>query len=211
MSTTRPRLPFPALAPALALVALASACSSTRSSTSAGPDTSEWLRPSAALQQQIDQHAAKVPWTNLFQEQVELIQWFTAVGEPAYPTLLEMARDERPLVAGTAFAALGATRDPRLVEHVRALPAPADEVADLRYERARCLLLLGDWSEIPVLIEGLRDERPYARALCSKALVETTRETIEFDPKGEAQQREQAVARWEAWWQARSADQLLAR
>lgn len=207
MSTPRPRASTSAFG--LALATLAGACASTHSSVPVGPAAGPWLRPSAALQQQIDRRAAKVPWTNLFQDQVELIQWFASVGEPAYPTLLDMAQDDRTLVAGTAFAALGATRDPRLVEHVRALPRPAADQLDLRYERARCLLLLGDWSELPVLVEGLRDERPYARALCAKALRGATHEDFAFDPKGEPEVREGAVVQWEAWWQARSADLLL--
>ena len=157
----------------------------------------------------INRHAEKVAWTNVFEEQIELIQWFTATGEPAYPTLLHMAKDPRPLVAGTALAALGATRDARLVDHVRDLPYPSGDEPDMAYERARCLMMLGDWSELPVLIDGLRDERAYTRAVCARSLREATREDFGFDAKAEEAEREEAIAKWEEWWTTRSSDPLL--
>ena len=60
-------------------------------------------------------------------ERVELVRWFSEVGEPAYPVLLELCEDSRPDVAGAALGALGATGDSRLVEELHALPWPGEE------------------------------------------------------------------------------------
>jgi hypothetical protein len=189
---------------AAVLFCLVAACGSTQSSITNGD--SEWLAPSPALRQQIEGEAKRLPWTHGM-ERVELIHWFARVGEPAYPTLLGMVLDPRKDVACSALAALGATRDARLVEPLNQLPWPeGDENLDLALERARTLLRLGDWSMAPHLITGLRDERIMTRALCIQALHEATKERFGYDPRGEAVGREEAVVRWEAWWATRSND-----
>ncbi|MFN0008897.1 MAG: hypothetical protein ACKVXR_13430 [Planctomycetota bacterium] len=195
----------------IACLALAStACVSTSSSVGANkPPEGPWLEPSPNLREQIEEKAKRFPWTHGL-ERVELIQWFAGVGEPAYSTLLEFARDPRPDVSGAALAALGATRDSRLVLHLRAIPsATGPGSVDLNLERARTLLRLGDWDTIPQLIHGLHDDRLITRALCSQALFEATRERFDFDPRGEPDARQASIEKWNAWWTARNADPLL--
>jgi hypothetical protein len=170
---------------------------------------SGWLEPSPALRAQIEDEAKRLPWTHGM-ERIETIHWFASVGEPCYPTLLDMVLDPRPDVAGAALAALGATKDSRLVEPLRELPWPDAEDSDLALERARTLLRLGDWQMVPHLVKGLRDDRMMTRALCIQALHEATRERFNFDPRGEPAAREASVERWEAWTKERLADPLLA-
>jgi hypothetical protein len=187
------------------LLCLAAGCASTHSSLDAD---SQWLKPSPRLRAQIEDSAKRLPWTHGM-ERVEMITWFAGVGEPAYPTLLQMVLDPRKDVAGSALAALGATRDTRLVEPLRTLPWPAgDDSSDLALERARTLLRLGDWQMIPLLIGGLRDERLLTRALCAQALWENTHERLGYDPKSEGEEREKSVVAWEAWWHERSNDPM---
>lgn len=197
----------------LVLATLLASCSSTSSSVQSDlrGRSDQWLEPSPQLRSQIDDASQRLPWTHGL-ERVDLIQWFAQVGEPAYPALLELAQDPRKDVSGAALAALGATRDSRLVEPLRALPWPdSQENRDLSLERARTLVRLGDWEMLPVLIEGLRDERLVTRALCAQALYEATHERFDYDPRAEADQREAAVLRWESWWSARTGDPLLAK
>lgn len=197
--------------PALFVLCAASACTTTSSSVRSSParNAPEWLSASPQLQSQIDDAAKRLPWTHGL-ERVELIHWFAQVGEPAYPTLLELALDPRVDVAGAALAALGATRDSRLVEPLHALTWPAEPQAELSLERARTLLRLGDWEMVPQLITGLRDERLVTRALCIQALYEATHERQGYDARAEVTEREDAVRKWEQWWAARKADPLLA-
>ncbi len=187
------------------------ACSSTGREVKndlAGKD-SEWMQPAPLLAQQIQDEAARLPWTHGF-ERLEQIRWFASVGEVAYPTLLLLANDARDDVAAAALAALGATLDARLVPHIRSLEWSAERSAgDLALERARTLLRLGDWSELPVLIDGLRDERLFTRSLCLDALREVTHETHGYDPRAEPGERTKAVARWDEWWLQRSSEGIL--
>jgi hypothetical protein len=197
------------LLPGLCVVLLAASCTSTSSSLGPGKTDGPWLVPSPTLQSQIDENAKRLPWTHGV-ERVQMIQWFAGIGEPAYTTLLKMLEDPNADVAGSAYAALGATRDSRLVEAIHAVPAAAGgEDVDLKYERARALVRLGDYAVVPHLIAGLRDERPLTRALCSQTLIEATHENFQFDPRGEEPAREEAVKRWEAWWNAREGDPLI--
>jgi len=176
----------------------------TSTRASVGP----WLEPSPHLRMQIEDQVERLPWTSGV-ERIELIQWFATVGEPAYPTLLELATDERSHVAGAALAALGATGDSRLVEPMRSLAWPDAAHDSLRLERARALLRLGDWSMVPILIDGLEAEHLMVRALCGQALYESTRERFGFEPGADEAARAAAVGRWRTWWDARRNDPLI--
>ncbi len=195
----------------LPLALLTAACETTRvGGTLHTRDAPEgpWLTPSPLLEAQIEDQVAQLPWTH-GAERVEQIRWFASVGEPAYPVLLGLCIDPRPDVAGSALAALGATGDSRLVEHLHRLRWPADGHPTLALERARTYLQLGDWSEVPVLIEGLSSEDLYTRALCGHALSQVTGEGLGYDPQAEAAARQAAVERWQRWWQERLDEGLL--
>jgi len=199
--------PLASLTLAFSLVACGSPA--TKSDMPTGSTDGAWVKASPVLQQQIDDEAKRLPWTHGF-ERLEQIRWFASIGEPGYDTLLELAADPRDDVAAAALAAIGATLDRRLVTYVREVAWTSQRMqGDLRLERARTLVRLGDWSEIPVLIDGLDDERIYTRTLCFEALQEATHETQGFDPRSSEEARKSAIARWEQWWFARSGDGLL--
>lgn len=190
----------------LALAVLLGACASTSSHDSAA--SPEWLRPSPLLHQQIEDQVSRLPWTHGV-ERVQQIQWFADVGEPAYGRLLELCVDERPDVAASAVAALGATHDSRLVTPMRALRWPESDDRALRFEKARTFVRLGDWSDIGVLIAGLEDDSAWARAWCSQALREATAQDFGYDPRGDAGARAEAVAKWKVWQAAREGEGIL--
>lgn len=199
-----------AIVAGLALSLLAS-CGSTRSQLVDGnpPVHDVWVKPSPMLLQQLADEAQRLPWTRGF-ERLEQIRWFASVGEPAYETLLGLAEDQRDDVAAAALAALGATLDRRLVLHIRMLKWSEERgQTDLGLERARALIRLGDWSEIPLMIRGLKDGRLYTRALCLDALREATHETHGFDPRSDVGARKKAIERWESWWNDRAGDEFL--
>ena len=188
---------------------LLSACVTTIDGESTRkPHEGPWLAPSAVLEQQIEDQVRRLPWTR-GSERVEQIRWFAKVGEPAYGRLLELCEDPRPDVAGAAVAALGATNDSRLVDHLKRVSWPADPERGLVLERARAFVRLGDWSHVDVLIAGLRDEALWTRAWCAEALFEATRERQGFDPRADEAEREAAVKRWEAWHASRTGEGIL--
>lgn len=196
---------------ASAIAALLCACVTTTnvSSPSREANTGPWLAASPSLRQEIDDNVKRLPWTHGL-ERVELIRWFASVGEPAYAKLLELCLDPRAEVAGSALAALGATGDKRLVDALHALGWPTDLPHELRFERARTYVRLGDWSDVDVLIAGLREQDTFTRALCAKSLLEATGERMGFDPHGPADEREAAVKRWEEWLAQRRGEGILA-
>jgi hypothetical protein len=171
--------------------------------------SSPWIQAAPLLGQQIQDEAARLPFSHGF-DRLEQIRWFASVGEPAYATLLGLAEDPRDDVAAAALAALGATLDSRLVEHIHKLSWSDERIhGDLGLERARTLVRLGDWSDMPILIQGLKDERLFTRSLCLDALKEATHEANGFDPRAEKDVREKAIARWEQWWLQRTGEGIL--
>lgn len=176
--------------------------------TRSGGPPDDWVQASPVLAQEIQDEVERLPWTHGF-ERLEQIRWFAAVGEPAYRELLTLAEDPRPDVAAAALASLGATLDRSLVPHVRAVELAGGPGSDLWLERARTLVRLGDWSEIPTLIQGLGDARLYTRSLCLDALKEVTHETQGYDPRADATLRAEAIQRWNLWWAAREQDWIL--
>lgn len=210
MSQVRRRGQARILGWAAVAVLVSAACQSSSANDEEAGENGPWLTPSPVLEQQIQDEVERLPWTHGL-ERVELIRWFTAVGEPAYDALLQLAADPRDDVAAAALAALGATGDRRLVESVHELPwDPAERGTDLNLERSRALVRLGDWNALPDLIRGLRDERSYTRSLCFQTLRDITRQHFDYDPRGNAESREAAVRRWEDWWLARRNDENLA-
>lgn len=195
----------------LALSLCLVACTTTSSEMRDSRDIPEspWVQPSPLLAQQIQDEAARMPFSHGF-DRLEQIRWFAGVGEPAYDTLLRLAQDPRDDVAAAALASLGATLDSRLVPYIHALEWSPERIqGDLELERSRCLVRLGDWSAMPNLIDGLEDERLFTRSLCLDALREATRESNGFDPRAEKSQRDKAVAAWRQWWLARSGEGIL--
>lgn len=184
---------------ALLLAPLGASCSSPATVQ----DVSPWVRPSPGLQQQIDRRARRLPWTHGV-ERMELVRWFAETGEPAYPALLELCLDPRPDVVGSALGALGATGDTALIPVLHELPWPDAEDVELRLERARALLRLGDYSMVPHLIDGLQHERLMVRALCAQSLYEESRDRFGFVPGGSQEERALAVERWREWWIAQT-------
>lgn len=187
--------------------AVLASCVTTTEGQSDVPD-SRWVQATGSLEVELGRQAEALPWTH-GRERVELIAWFAAVGEPAYDTLLGFLGDERPEVVATALAALGATGDARLVEELRTAEQDDWNTA-LKLESARARVRLGDWAVMPRLIDGLEAEDAFVRALCLQALEGATRETLGFEPHGDAVDREMGVKRWRSWWQRRQSDALLA-
>ena len=170
---------------------------------------SDWILPSRSLFDEIEAHAKILPWTH-GRDRIDLITWFAAVGEPAYDTLLGFLTDERPVVVTTALAALGATGDSRLVQHIRDAENPQWD-GTLLLESARTRVRLGDWEAMPVLISGLESDEAFVRGLCAQSLFQATKEKMGFNAHDSLPEREAAVARWRSWWKSREGDELLAQ
>ena len=78
--------------------------------------------------------------------------------------------------------------------HFGAYGPVIDALASLRAQQA-----------IPYFIRFLRDHDARVRSLAANALMVMTRQFISFKAKGTAEEREAAIAQWEAWWQKNEA------
>lgn len=209
MSTAHTPRPFSAskLAQLLLLPAalLGSSCITDGGSRDKGPD---FTQASDQLTREIESHAHAVRTGRNLEAFAREAEWFKEVGEPAYPTLIELAADSDVRIASFGLASISAQRDPRLLAPLKsAVPTPSEKT--LRLEYARALALLGDWSHVDVLVEALASEDVRIRGSALKALRDATGQTLGFHPQRSPSDRAAAVDRWRAWATERAADPAL--
>ena len=115
------------------------------------------------------------------------------------PHLVGLLEDHVGAVRFAAAEALGRLGDRSAIPALIALLDNAtfgaygpviDALARLRAQQA-----------IPYFIRFLRDPDARVRSLSANALMVMTRQFISFKAKGTQDEREAAIAQWEAWWQ----------
>lgn len=192
----------------LAAAALASCASNGQ--TSASLSDSEWLEPSAELQRKISQKEIEVSICPDQFTWIGLSDWFQSVGEPAYPKLLEMISYGNPRQRSFSLCVIAAMQDRRLLEPMReAMPTSALESEGIHREYARALAKMGDFSELPVLIEALRDSSPEQFGRAARALETVTNSNIPVSASSTLEEREKIVEAWLGWWEKQQQDALL--
>lgn len=192
------------LAPlALGLVLLTSC-----GTTSSNQDGSEFSKPNQLMGEEIERRISEIP----FQHRTDLynnLLWLGQMGEPAIPALLRGLKHKEPKVRTSCAFALGYIGDRRTIPDLRALTNDTSEV--VRMEAARSLVLMGDISHAPVLIEALDSDRVQVRYFCHEALRTATNRDFGYDHLTESLgQRRQAVLQWRNWWAEQSGDQFFA-
>lgn len=159
--------------------------------------------PTKMLKEQIDKRVSELRYTHGM-ELMNHLDWLVRCGENAYPTLIDALDNGDATTRAGAANVLGRCNDRRVIpflsEHAK------DTDPRMRFEVARALLRLGDWTHIPVLIDGMRDGSEYVRALCNDALKQSTQIDFGFVANATAEEREEKVKKWETWWSARSKD-----
>jgi hypothetical protein len=192
----------------LALGALASCA--TNASTNASLSNSEWLEASSELQRKIDQKGAEVTICPDQFTWIGLSDWFQSVGEPTYSKLLEMVEYGNTRQRSFALCVSAAMQDRRLLEPMReAIPTEALGSEGIRREYARALAKMGDFSELPVLIEALRDSSPEQFGRAARALETVTNSDIPVSASTSYEDREKIVEDWLGWWEDQQRDALL--
>jgi HEAT repeat protein len=117
----------------------------------------------------------------------------------AVPPLIRLLNDPVGAVRFAAAEALGRLGDRSAVPALLALldnpvfgayGPVIDALASLRAQQA-----------IPAFIRFLRDQDPRVRSLAANALMVMTRQFISFKAKAAVEERNAAIAQWEAWWE----------
>ena len=199
----------------LGLLVLAASCSSTKgaapSAVESGAEVT-WLEPSPSLARDIELHSMEVSQMAAQDDFIRLSDWFQSVGEPAYPKLLEMAASTDDIQKTFALSVIAAQRDARILPSLQeAVPMSSIAKQQHRYEMARALLMLGDHSGVPILIDGLESSSRGARAQSITALNRGTNAGIPYNAAASAQERADSVAAWRKWWSEMEQDTLLQR
>ncbi len=199
---------FPALVIS-ALGAMLGGCITTTDGPSQEVAEGPWVEPSPMLQSSIDRHLELLPYLqSLSQFQAELT-FFVNLGEPGYPAMLDLIEEGETKTAGIALAVLSSIADVRVIPYLQKIPWPPEDSPRARYERARCHVSLGDWEPMGILLEGLRDEQLWPRALSFQALRKVTNHTFGYQPQEQdVSVREAAASRWDDWYAGIQADTL---
>ena len=109
-----------------------------------------------------------------------------------------------------SLCVIAAMQDRRLLEPVReVMPAEALASEGIRREYARALAKMGDFSELPVLIEALRDSSPEQFGRAARALETVTNSDIPVSASTSPEKREEIVEAWLEWWNNQQRDALL--
>ncbi len=124
--------------------------------------------------------------------------------DPEVRTLLEQLADPDPLNRNLALEKLGRYDDPRLAEAV--LPLLDDDYEMNRFYAAEDLKRWKAREAVPGLIERLADDYSFVRKAANEALVAITGQDFGFEHKAPEADRRAAQERWQAWWQAASAE-----
>lgn len=117
---------------------------------------------------------------------------------------MDVRRGRRLLVLA-ACAAAGCTLAPRKFHDI-SNPAPL--------VRARAASMgdgLPDAVVVPTLIDRLADPDPVVRLTAHEELKKRTGQDLGYHPWDDPPLRDQAAARWRAWWESRHAPGAIAR
>ncbi len=175
-------------------------------------DESDYVRFDAAVALgKMDDPRVHRPLIEALQDESSYIRWAALEGlgalrvKEAYPRVVSGLRDSSSYVRSATANALGRIGEEAAIPHLRS--SLYDRNLWVRNAAARALARLGDNSGIPVLIRNLestaRERDQMVRDQADEFLREVTGENFGFDPQGTDAEREEAIRRWESWWEAR--------
>ena len=173
----------------VSLLAILPSCASTG-------HTPEYPEASPILQEEIDMLLRELPYRH-GPELIATLKRLIYIGEPAIPSIVRTLRADHPKSRSNAAYEI---RDRRVIPKLR--KSLDDSAPGVRYEVAASLLILGDWSGIPILIEALGDEDPYHRYKAIGVLANHTHQDLGYDYRAAEVERTEAVGRWENWYAA---------
>lgn len=76
-----------------------------------------------------------------------------------------------------------------------------DPVEKVQLEAAATLCSFQNYHGIPILINALRHKEPYVRMTTQQVLRKTFNLAFGYDHNAPAENRQQAIEKWEKWWQ----------
>lgn len=170
---------------------------------------SPYIAPNSLMADEIESRIQNIP----YQHREELLlnmQWLSQQGEQAIPALLQGLRSEDAKTRSSCAWTLGRIADRRVIPELQ--KCATDKSETVRLEVARQLVLLGDYSTAPTLIEGLDSDKKEVRYLCHEALKSATGRDFGYDHLSEdSSARATAALGWRQWWSEYSGDPFFAQ
>ncbi len=184
------------------LLFLLPACGTTK------VEESLFTEPNRLMGQEIDDRVDQITYQHR-EELYNNMLWLAQVGEQAIPSLLRGLEDSEPKVRSSCVWILGRIGDRRTIPSLK--PLVTDDNERVRLEAARTLLVMGDVSTSPVLIEGLDSDKVQVRYLCHEVLKATSLRDFGYDHLSEDMMtRQKSVYEWRNWWSEQSGDSFFA-
>lgn len=177
-----------------------SSCATTRGDSL----DKQFVDPGDLMLEKIQERVAQIPFQHK-QELLDNLLWLSQLGEQAIPSLVRSLSADDPKVRSSAAWVLGRMSDKRSIPFLRKGTTDTNEI--VRLEVSRSLLLLGDYSQVPVLISGLDSPQQHIRFLCFDALQSSTGKSFDYDHRiSDGIDRRGSVQRWQEWWAAQKSE-----
>lgn len=170
---------------------------------------SPFIAPNSLMADEIDSRIENIPYQHR-EELLLSLQWLSQQGEQAIPALLQGLSSTDAKTRSSCAWTLGRIGDRRVIPQLQ--KCTNDESETVRLEIARQLLMMGDYTTAPTLIEGLDSDRKEVRYLCHEALKSATGRDFGYDHLSEdAHARATAAYGWRTWWSEYCGDPFFAQ
>jgi hypothetical protein len=156
------------------------------------------------MEEMIQEKIKQIPYQHK-EELLNNLMWLARAGDQAVPALDEALSHDDPKVRASCAYVFGQMGDKRTIPILQRHRNDPHPVA--RLEIARSLLILGDYSTVPLIIQGLNSDMQHVRYLCYDILHSTTGKTFDYDHRAvDPVDREPAIAKWQGWWEKQTTE-----
>lgn len=178
-------------------------------SCSSGGGASTFSRPSSLMKQYIQEKIEQIPYQH-GEELILNLQWLAQSGEQSIPQLAKSLNHKIPKTRSSVAWVLGQIGNKKAVKLLRRHTNDSQPV--VRFEIARALLVLGDFSRITELIRGLESGMQGVRYHCFEILTKKTGKSFDYDYRSkDVVSRKAAAAKWSKWWHTQDSDEWFRR
>jgi hypothetical protein len=119
-------------------------------------------------------------------------------GPDGLPYYADRIDDPDPVVRYKVLLCLKAMRHEAALPYLKSRMEDPD--TDVRVNAFDAMAELGCREAVPFLIDALDDESHRLRRVAQNSLHMITGRTFDYDADSEREERNQAIARWQAWW-----------
>ncbi|MCZ6688603.1 MAG: HEAT repeat domain-containing protein [Planctomycetota bacterium] len=132
--------------------------------------------------------------------ELDALQRLADKGPDAMPYYVDRIDDLDSEIRYKIVLTLKAMRHKDSIPHL--LKAATDPDADVRVNAFDAIAEVGGREAIPMFIEALREDDHRIRRVAQNSLHMLTGKTLDYEADSEPEERQQAIVRWESWWES---------